>query len=468
MKAYFAFFIYFISFFSSFYSKLIFTMTHFRHGARAPSTSGSTDLVGEQWDIPSGQLTGVGERQHYLLGFRNRLRYVTEEGLISEKYNSNEFLIITSNYDRTIVSLLSHLQGLYPQSSELGNTLTSGQLAHSDPPVDISNSTIQNEKTNLGNYALPDLMTLIGFQQLSLMSINTCGLNIQNMRDLISNIKMTDTLNELVNEFNEKYKTIIYTARGSDSTANFTFAAVFQLVESFISSYTDGRSMTKLNSAGLDLDEFYDFSMRIGAAFTTEGMYTNNETVYIRGTYYLDLFLNYTKIMIELDNNSSSNTTSPKMIIISGHEMTVCFQELFILFAFNKSYDDFRFPNFASQIALEVRRSDEEKTNRNYSDYYVSYYFDDELLLNITLDEFINTIEPHIWSDEEIDSFCTVSNDDDSSDSSDQKTNYKPLFIAFTCLFGVSLIINGILLYKLFGKKNNNSDVQDNNKLATE
>ena len=118
MKVNFIFFIsYFISLFSLYNSKLIFVMTHFRHGARAPSTKGNKDQVGEEWNLASGQLTGVGERQHYLLGFRNRIRYVTEEKLLSEKYDPSEFLIITSDYDRTIISLLSHLQGLYPQSS---------------------------------------------------------------------------------------------------------------------------------------------------------------------------------------------------------------------------------------------------------------------------------------------------------------------------------------------------------------
>lgn len=460
MKVNFIFFIsYFISLFSLYNSKLIFVMTHFRHGARAPSTKGNKDQVGEEWNLASGQLTGVGERQQYLLGFRNRIRYVTEEKLLSEKYDPSEFLIITSDYDRTIISLLSHLQGLYPQSSEQGKNLTTGQIEHSDPPVDISKTEIQTEKTNLNSYSLPHLMTLMSFEQKSIMNINSCGMNIQNMKDIINNIQLTEGLNNLVDEFNEKYKSYIYTFRGSDSTANFTFAEIFQLIESFISSYVDGREMTKLASTGLNFEEFYNYALRIGAAFSTEGMYRNNETLYIRGTYYMELFLNYTKIMIDLDNNrlSSTETKFPKMVIISGHEMTVCFQELFIQYAYNKNYDElFRFPNFASQIALEVRRNDDEKTNRDYSDYYVTYYFDDEVLLNVTLDEFINTIEPHIWSDDEINSFCSVISDDNDrcTDNKSNKKTYKTLFIIFTCLFGVSLIIIAIFVYIIKKQKN--------------
>ena len=41
-----------------------------------------------------GELAGIGERMHYLLGLRNRLRYVNEYNFLSENYNSSELLII--------------------------------------------------------------------------------------------------------------------------------------------------------------------------------------------------------------------------------------------------------------------------------------------------------------------------------------------------------------------------------------
>ena len=55
--------------------KLIFVVTHFRHGARAPQSINSDfyDLLGEKWTNP-GELTGMGQRMHYILGIRNRKR----------------------------------------------------------------------------------------------------------------------------------------------------------------------------------------------------------------------------------------------------------------------------------------------------------------------------------------------------------------------------------------------------------
>ena len=64
-----------ISFYFSFIdcNRLVFLYTHFRHGARGPTEldDNFNDKLGEKWES-LGELTGVGERMHYLLGLRNR------------------------------------------------------------------------------------------------------------------------------------------------------------------------------------------------------------------------------------------------------------------------------------------------------------------------------------------------------------------------------------------------------------
>lgn len=105
--------------------KLIFLITHYRHGARAPNNLDDNflDTLKEKWTNP-GELTGIGERMHYLLGFRNRKRYIEEKHFLSEKYDPHEILIYSSFYNRTLVSAASQLQGFYPQNEGLGETLT--------------------------------------------------------------------------------------------------------------------------------------------------------------------------------------------------------------------------------------------------------------------------------------------------------------------------------------------------------
>ena len=95
--------------------KPIFMFELFRHGARSPMSldSESKDSYGFQWSSPE-QLTLVGRRMHYILGYRNNERYIQKMNFLSKNYNPHEILLISSNINRTIESAFCQLQGLYP------------------------------------------------------------------------------------------------------------------------------------------------------------------------------------------------------------------------------------------------------------------------------------------------------------------------------------------------------------------
>ena len=141
--------------------KLIFVVTHFRHGARAPQNINNSyyDLLGEKWTNP-GELTDMGQRMHYILGIRNRKRYVIKVKFLSEQFDPHEILIYTSSFNRTIISASSQLQGLYPQTAEKGEILTEAQKKLSYPQVDCNDSYIQEQINLLEDNALPYNMML--------------------------------------------------------------------------------------------------------------------------------------------------------------------------------------------------------------------------------------------------------------------------------------------------------------------
>ena len=66
-----------IFFFSLSEDRLVFLYAHYRHGARAPLAINDSfyDRFGEYWDNP-GELTGVGQRMLYILGLKNREKYI--------------------------------------------------------------------------------------------------------------------------------------------------------------------------------------------------------------------------------------------------------------------------------------------------------------------------------------------------------------------------------------------------------
>ncbi len=94
-------------------SKLIYLLQISRHGAKYPSKNITTTL-----DPPSlaGQLTGVGMRQHYLLGSYLYKDYVIGQELITGKLNPRQVEIISTSYQRSIDSAFSHANGLFPNS----------------------------------------------------------------------------------------------------------------------------------------------------------------------------------------------------------------------------------------------------------------------------------------------------------------------------------------------------------------
>ena len=91
-------------------------MTLFCHGARSPiifyDKKNHLDYLLINWDN-LGQLTGIGQRMHFLLGIRNRKKYIIEEKFLSEKFDPHEILIYSTSVDRTLISASSQLQGLY-------------------------------------------------------------------------------------------------------------------------------------------------------------------------------------------------------------------------------------------------------------------------------------------------------------------------------------------------------------------
>ena len=239
--------------------KLIFTMIHFRHGARASTLDGNIDFMKEYWDHP-GELTSVGERMHYILGLRNRKRYITNNKLLSEKYNSNELQVISTGFSRTIISALSHLQGLYPPNKNLGENLNYWQLNNSDPPIYIDDD-IKNEIDKLNINALPNNMTLIPIEIKNSSNFITFFVknNCLGARK-VYNSSNNENMNSIEEEFNNKFGSYMkgFQFNNSSKEYNYNFTSISKLCDTYIACYTDGRNMSDFRKTGINSTELHD------------------------------------------------------------------------------------------------------------------------------------------------------------------------------------------------------------------
>jgi len=96
---------------------LRFVTVVWRHGDRAPSDgtfptdTGNGELT---WPQGFGELSQAGMRQHQHLGEFLRQRYVDDYGFLSGNYSTKEIYIRSSSFNRTLMSAMSNLVGMYP------------------------------------------------------------------------------------------------------------------------------------------------------------------------------------------------------------------------------------------------------------------------------------------------------------------------------------------------------------------
>jgi len=85
----------------------------YRHGDRTPIKPYNTDPYHAEshWPVGFGQLTSRGKMQQYELGQWIRQRYT---GFLSSNYSEQEIVVRSTDVDRTLMSALSNLAGLYP------------------------------------------------------------------------------------------------------------------------------------------------------------------------------------------------------------------------------------------------------------------------------------------------------------------------------------------------------------------
>ena len=170
-------------------------------------------------------------------------------------------------------------------------------------------------------------------------------------------------------------------------------------------------------------------------------------------------FIYYIKQRVDADINNEDidskfkDYSRPKMLMLSGHEV-------FLIDALGLNFSYYRFPKFAAQMAFEVTRKNEGPKS-SYSDYIVHYYFNDEEIYNLTLDDFIEKIEPHIWSDKQINDFCGFDEETDTfimpSKKDNAKKAYKILMIIFIILSVILLASTIFLAKKLSSQRKTHS-----------
>lgn len=471
--------------------KLIFASLHSRHGARAPldCDSNQFDFLGEKWTNP-GELTPTGQRMEYILGLRNHQRYIVEREFLSENFDPHEILVYSTNVNRTILSMASQLQGLYPMYKKYGEKLSKEQQKVAYPPVNISEET-KEEVGKLNDSALPNYMTIIPIRTLltsdrkmNVQDSSGCKDKVNKTRDY--NKVNKEILKYLSGQFNQKYSENLgkfYDKNPKGFKYDFDWIGLF--CDTLVSDYSDGRKMedffkrTEIKQSELlkDCREIIYHNFKDDFYGDDKG-----EVILLAESNLIKEVLHYMKLKIDEDisgknSKNASDYSKPKMLIYSGHDSTLSGEELFMLKYFGLGTEHFRYPNYTTQFAFEVTK-DGDIEDLKYTSYNVSFYINEELIFSRNFEEFKKTIENNVWSAEQISEFCEDSKNPENpenpenSDKSDKSEDnfFKDiqlyLLIGIGCLVFIFIIIIICLAIKLKNLNNNSafSDGDDEDK----
>ena len=454
--------------------ELIFVSLHSRHGARAPLNCDDNriDYLGEEWTNP-GELTSTGQRMEYILGLRNHQRYIKEKKFLSEHFDPHEILVFSTNVNRTILSMASQLQGLYPMSSKSGLELTEKQLEVSYPPVNYSCEEILDEIDNLNNSALPNYMTIIPIhttksseRKMNVPDSSGCKEKVNKTRDY--NKEHNDIIIKAAKDFNNKYSKNLgkyYDKNGDNFTYDFDWIGLF--CDTMISDYSDGRTMddfinrTKINSSELLTDCRDIVYINFKEDFYGD---KNKDVILLSESKLIKEVLYYMKLKIDEDMSQEkkplnvSDYSMPKMLIYSGHDSTLTAEELFMINFFkdknlNKNSPiNYTYPTYTTQLAFEVTRGD-KKEGLSYSSYTIKFYFNDDVLIETNFKDFKEIIEKNAWTDEKVSEYC---NDPKEKDNDDNDKNSLQLF-AIIGLSALALILIIIIICLVIKIKNMNN-----------
>ncbi len=409
-----------------------------RHGARAPfvGIKNNIDCYGEKW-ISSNELTEVGKRSHFLIGVRNRKRFIEKYNFLKKNFDPEEIEIFTTDFNRTIQSVYSQLMGLYPENTgkKISKNLINSDLIR-PKSKNYSQFYINKEKEYFSNeskyYSLPFNINVFPLQffyfpdhKIQLQSRSNCP-NLDNIRKEVEN---REDMQNFIKKLTKKYgKELMILENTTNSSFLFNYKTTHKYMDSFIADLTDGRNLSLIKNliGEKNMEDFKNLCYEFLFLDWNGTNFYNKKTAQVSMSYTFKTILNKM-------NDAIFNKSKVKFLIFSLHDNTIAGFEVFNQMAFNTSL---QYTHFSENIYFELYMENKK--------YFVRLISKDEIRLVISYDEFKEKVEKLLLSDEEIREFCGW-----DKDKIENYTNFYLLmfYIINTLLF--LLFISNYIRFKI-------------------
>ena len=426
-----------------------FAFTIFRHGARSAyneMTPDFKDWFGYQWSGVK-ELTAVGLRQHYLLGYRSRYYYSEVHDLFPKapyKFDPREILVMSTDSNRTLLSANAQIQGLFQAGK--GPTLTKAQVKNAVPPND--ESTYKEEKEALGNDALPNKMFVLPVHTfftrdhyIQLQDKKVCP----GVEEIYKKNEQREVVKTFLKELSDKYGAQLSELTGqSNSTFLMNYTRAYSVLDAIIAIYTDGRDMTKFTDKGIDVQDLLNYCFKFFELDFVGNGEGHDEIGLIAMSPIFRQVLNWMDNKIQHDIKGEFDYIgydTPKYVMYSAHDSTVGAFESFIKAVFGKNII---YAKFAANGQLELLR-DPKTQGLSEDDFKVQYVFNDEVIFTMPYKEFKSTVEGKLKTAEQIADFCKFP-------ATSKGTNYNAYMIVTIVLGVIALILIGIVVHIFMNK----------------
>ena len=428
--------------------KLLFVWEHFRHGARDPYTKVDPktwiDFIGVQWKS-QGELNSIGLRSHYLLGSATRKKY---NDFLSLNYNPNEIFILSTNVNRTIMSAMANLQGIFKNFST--PNLTNNQIEKSklnifnstyQPKIDDKISKLENSSIQNGISIIPiHLFSKYGLQ-FKLNDADYCP-GIQKYKNEAKNqVEVKKILNDFYKYTNDTYGKYIFQFMNisweNDSNYIWEDSNLYYICDTFIADYISGREMPHIEKTKINMKDFYYHSLNhsvIDTYYVNYGLPPTKASYLAVSPMFRTIF-NYMdrRIYINENNNYNNlNSSSPKYVIYSGHDSTVGAVDVFLNAEYNIPYEN---PEYTTSLFFELWEIDNK--------YYIKYLVNHKEKGMYEYNYFKQNTISKLFTQNEVEEICLEKSD--KKETIFKKICFILISIALVCLL---LLIVLFLLYK--------------------
>jgi hypothetical protein len=427
----------------------------FRHGARGPGNldSEGKDLYGEEWN-GNMELTEIGMRQHFLLGYRNRLRY---KEFLSESYDPREIHIESTDTNRTIMSVYSQLQGLFPPGT--GSRLTDAQAIIAIPPLQ---NDFSQEIKFLGSGALMNYTSVlpvhVGGDSLNIERYSKCtGYKEQRARNIKEQQAYFDFRDKFINDYGVRISNVIK----KDIKWLETESHMNDLFDTFIADYTEQKELKAFKNSTINLEEFQNLTIQwLNMSQFVLNWGTQNNSDHMSRIAFYNAFqdiVNWMERRIEMDSKGDGYTGyySPKLAMYSAHDTNLAGVLTYLKHVFK--IPQLFYTYYASSFIIELSRPD---NSTREEDYVVTALFNDHTLFVVSFNIFRNMVHESRVSDAEIEDVCQYKRQQMQSmeqllNSTPAKTaaeNYFFFKLMILSIF-VNIILIGAIIYLMNKKK---------------